>query len=132
RLYDAHLRVAAGYRAGHPSPPGAGVHRAGARRDPAPAVRVRPDPGRPPADTGRAGAPDGLAPTARGPERAGRDPQRAGGIAGQARYHEHVTTQDDIVSIEPIIGMEIHVQLRTRTKLFTGAPSTASDEFDEA
>ena len=43
-----------------------------------------------------------------------------------------MTTQDDIVSIEPIIGMEIHVQLRTRTKLFTSAPSTASDEFDEA
>lgn len=43
-----------------------------------------------------------------------------------------MTTEADIVSVEPVIGMEIHVQLCTRTKLFTGAPSTASADFDEA
>ena len=43
-----------------------------------------------------------------------------------------MTTEADIVSVEPIIGMEIHVQLCTRTKLFTGAPSTASVDFDGA
>ncbi len=43
-----------------------------------------------------------------------------------------MTTPSDIVSVEPIIGMEIHVQLCTRTKLFTRAPSTASAEFNEA
>ena len=43
-----------------------------------------------------------------------------------------MSTAPEIVKVEPIIGMEIHVQLCTRTKLFTLAPSTASAEFDEA
>lgn len=43
-----------------------------------------------------------------------------------------MTSPADIVSVRPIIGMEIHVQLRTRTKLFTAAPSTGSMESGEA
>lgn len=35
-------------------------------------------------------------------------------------------SQDDIQSVRPIIGMEIHVQLATKTKLLTRAPNAAS------
>lgn len=43
-----------------------------------------------------------------------------------------MTSAHDIARVEPIIGMEIHVQLATRTKLFSPAPSTASPGFTQA
>jgi aspartyl-tRNA(Asn)/glutamyl-tRNA(Gln) amidotransferase subunit B len=37
-----------------------------------------------------------------------------------------------IARVRPIIGMEIHVELRTRTKMFTAAPSPAHPDFHGA
>ncbi|GAB5497357.1 MAG: Asp-tRNA(Asn)/Glu-tRNA(Gln) amidotransferase subunit GatB [Phycisphaerales bacterium] len=39
---------------------------------------------------------------------------------------------DDIASIRPVIGMEIHVQLATQTKLLTRAPNTARPGAEES
>jgi len=44
-----------------------------------------------------------------------------------ARY-----TGADIERVEPIIGMEIHVELATRTKMFTRAPSPAHPAYADA
>ncbi|MBX3386435.1 MAG: Asp-tRNA(Asn)/Glu-tRNA(Gln) amidotransferase subunit GatB [Phycisphaeraceae bacterium] len=42
------------------------------------------------------------------------------------------TTRVSIESVRPIIGLEIHVELRTRTRMFTGAPNVAHPEFEHA
>ncbi|MBK7403266.1 MAG: Asp-tRNA(Asn)/Glu-tRNA(Gln) amidotransferase subunit GatB [Phycisphaerales bacterium] len=41
-------------------------------------------------------------------------------------------TPADIDRVEPVIGMEIHVELATRTKMFTRAPSPAHPAYDGA
>ena len=43
-----------------------------------------------------------------------------------------ISTRADIEGVEPIIGMEIHVELATRTKMFTRAPSPAHPDHEGA
>ncbi|MEM7754929.1 MAG: Asp-tRNA(Asn)/Glu-tRNA(Gln) amidotransferase subunit GatB [Planctomycetota bacterium] len=38
----------------------------------------------------------------------------------------------EIASVRLIVGLEIHVELRTRTKMFTSAPNPAHPDFDDA
>src|ERR1700729_4174511 len=41
-----------------------------------------------------------------------------------APLHQKVATPEEIGKYEPVIGLEVHVQLNTRTKIFCGCPTS--------
>lgn len=67
-----------------------------------------------------------------------RDPVRTAGptlVRREGQYHRVIVstpTEPIIAHVRPIIGLEIHVELSTRTRMFTGAPNVAHPDFEHA